>query len=139
MKIGDKFAVENKLKKQFKEVICFSYQNGLSAYLNNMWRSGSLKILVQNEEEVDLLEGFAGNDYFCSEGFSDVEILSIDDLMEESWEFEDSDEFEQFHDMFEESDDEYDDFQQFLENCHGFRIEKVYYEVEDGGINITKF
>jgi hypothetical protein len=139
MEIGDKFSVENKFKKQFKEVICFSYQDGLSAYLNNTWRMGSLKILIQNEEDIDLLEGFIGDDYFCSEGFSDVELLSTDDLIEESWEFEDSDELEQFQDMFEEVEDEYDDFQQYLENCHGFRIEKVYYEVEDGGTNVTKF
>ncbi|TAF38045.1 MAG: hypothetical protein EAZ66_06690 [Alphaproteobacteria bacterium] len=136
MKVGDNFIVENKFKKQFKEVYRLSYGDEASAFLSNTWRSGSLQIAIQNEEEVELLEGFMGDDYFCSEGFSNVELLSTDDLIDESWEFESNDDFEKFQEMYEESDENCDDFQEYLENCHGFVVEAVYFEVEDGGTNI---
>jgi hypothetical protein len=138
MKVGDIFIVENKFKKQFTEVYRLSYADEASAYLSKTWRLGSLQIAVQNEEEVELLEGFIGDDYFCSEGFSNVELLSTDDLVDDSWEFESNDDFEKFQEMYEESDENCDDFQQYLENCHGFVVEEFYFVVEDGGTNIRK-
>jgi hypothetical protein len=138
MQIGESYEIENKEKKSITEVICLTYADGKRAYINTLYRFGVIKIEIMNESEIESLIYYKDDDdHFCSDEFSNTEMISLSDEIEKYWEFESDEERNKFEDLFEENESEYSDMLDYLESEHDFNIDSVYFEIQ-GGIIIEK-
>lgn len=141
IEVGKTYDVSAMWKKSTFEIE--QYKNDETDQMLNtevMWRSGSFRVTIQNEEEATVLESSIGEDgeIWDYEDYEEIELLETWDGCSEdfvfygpNWTDEDKEELEESY--LNQDDDEWFSMYEFLEN-RGYTPLDCNYQIHNGTI-----